>query len=150
MSLNVKIYDAWGTDAGACVRSNGQVVTGPFEYSTASTATLGTAAQSYNLWGPKSGKNFIITAMLIYANKNVGPTDATVVIYESTDGPATGTQSKVLLTTEMLKQTSRDFTALNLKVTEGSWINAQTDDDDVFLTILGYYVPAVEELVDVT
>jgi hypothetical protein len=129
------------------VRGNGQIVVGPFNSSTASTVTLDTAATSYNIWGPSTDENFIITDILIYANKNVGVNDATLVIYESTDGPATGTQSKILLNTEMVKQTTRDLVGLNLKVTEGSWVNAETDDDDVFLTVMGYYSPAEGDLV---
>ena len=33
--------------------------------------------------------------------------------------------------------------ALNILVNEGRFIIAKTDDDDVFLTIMGYYIPAL-------
>jgi hypothetical protein len=140
MTIGIVIEDAHGTDAKAKVLSNGQVVTGPYAFSTASTQTMDVAATSYTFWPPESGKRFVVTDVLVYANRNVGVNDATVEIYESTDGPATGTVSKELLTFEIASKTGRDLVGLNLIITEGSWINAETDDDDVFLTIMGYYV----------
>ncbi len=40
----------------------------------------------------------------------------------------------------MLKQSARDLIGLNIIITEGSWVNGVTDDDDVFATVAGYYI----------
>ena len=63
-----------------------------------------------------------------------------MTIYESSVGPASTTQTTVVLSTEMVKQSSRDLIGLNLEVAEGRWVNAVTDDDDVFVTVMGYYI----------
>ena len=140
MALISKISDGSGTKTLARVTTRGQLVVGPADFSEASTVTLGTDNVPVNLFGPISGKNFIITDILIYANRLVGVNDATVTIYESSVGPASTTQTKVLLSTEMVKQSSRDLIGLNLEVAEGRWVNAVTDDDDVFVTVMGYYI----------
>lgn len=140
MAIDTRITDGRGTGQTACITAQGQLVVAPADFSESSTQTLGTNDTPVNFWGPVTNKNFIITDILLFANKNVGAADATVTIYESTDGPATATQSKVILQTEMLKQTSRDLIGLNIRVTEGSWVNGVTDDDDIFVTIAGYYI----------
>lgn len=140
MAIDTRITDGRGTGQTARITAQGQLVVAPADFSESSTQTLGTNDTPVNFWGPVVNKNFIITDILLFANKNVGAADATVTIYESTDGPATATQSKVILQTEMLKQTSRDLIGLNIRVTEGSWVNGVTDDDDVFATIAGYYI----------
>jgi len=33
------------------------------------------------------------------------------------------------------------LTPLNIQVAEGAYINAKTTDDDIHMTIMGYYVP---------
>jgi hypothetical protein len=140
MGIDVRLRDR-STGAGAKVLTNGQLVVGTLANSDTSVQTMGTANTPVSFFAPISGHKFVVTDILLYANKNVGAGDATVTIYESTDGPATATQSKILLQTEMLKQTSRDLIGLNLAVSEGSWLNGVTDDDDVFATIMGYYSP---------
>lgn len=132
------------TSISAKVTSLGQVVTAPFDYDESSTVELAVAGTIYNFFAGRPGFNFIITTILIYANRNVGVNDATVQIYESVSA-ASGTSLKEILTTEVLKQSARDLLPLNLKVTEGNFINAETDDDDVFVTIMGYYAPVPED-----
>ena len=138
--IKVSLSDPLKQGQSATVNNRGELIVGRSLPSTASTAIMGTANTAVNFWGPKAGCTFIITDILLYANKSVGAGDATVTIYESTDGPATSTQSVVILSTEMLKKTSRDLTGLNLEVTAGNWVNGITDDDDIFATIMGYYV----------
>ena len=140
MTIATHIRDSQ-TSTSARVLSTGQLVVGPAGFSDASVQTMGTAATPVSFFAPRQGQRFVITDILLYANRNVGVNDATVVIYESADGPATATETKILLQTEILKQSSRDLIGLNLATTEGNWINGVTDDDDVFATVMGYYVP---------
>jgi hypothetical protein len=139
MAVVTKIVNGSGTGDQATVSCRGQLVVGPLSFSESSSIKLETDDVPLNLFPPKSGFNFIVTDILLYANKNVGAADATVTIYESLVGPESATQTKVVLQTEMLKQTSRDLTGLNLEISTGNWLNAVTDDDDIFITVMGYY-----------
>lgn len=139
MSLPTEILDGFGGKNKAKVTKRGQVVTSPLEFDEVSNQTFDVAGTAYNFYAPKANKQFVITSILLYANKNVGAGDATVTIYEAS-ADDTATVDKTLFTAEMVKQTSRDFIGLNILVSEGVWINGKTDDDDVFSTITGYYV----------
>lgn len=139
MGVISKITDGTGDGFKAEVTCRGQLVVGPTSFSEATSIKLETDDVPVNLYPPKANMNFIITDILLYANKNVGAGDATVTLYESSVGPTSATQTKVILQTEMVKQTSRDLTGVNVEVTEGRWLNAVTDDDDVFITVFGYY-----------
>jgi hypothetical protein len=141
MALKSELVDGRGGSQKACVTSRGELVVGRSDYSLAYNVTADVINTGYNLVEPKAGKRFVITDIFLYANKNVGAGDATVVLYEA-DADNTATVSKTLFTSEMLKQTRADLTGLNLIVTAGKWVNVKTDDDDIFCTIMGYYVDA--------
>lgn len=143
MSIETKLIDGRGSRHKAKVSQRGQLVTGTLDFSEAFNITLGTANTPVNITTPIAGKNFIITDILLYGNRNIGVNDATVVIYENEDGPVGTVQDKIILQTEVLKQSARDITGLNLEVSSSVWVNAITDDDDVFITMMGYYVEAI-------
>ena len=140
MPQKTNIIDAHGTNKGVRVSEYGQLVTGAIAYSTPVAQTLTVINTAYNFVAPLSGHKIVITAMLLYANKNVGVNDAIVNVYEA-DAEDELTIANPIITTEMVKQTSRDLLNLNLIIQEGKWINAKTDDASVFMTIMYYYVP---------
>lgn len=142
MSTPVQIVDGNGTKKKATVTNAGQLVVGPVAYNDISNRTMGTDNTAVNFFGPRAGEQFVINSIILYANRNVGVNDATVVIYEATSATET-TVAKTLFTTEMVKQVGRNFDNLNLLVNQGVYINGKTDDDDVFGTILGYYIPVL-------
>ena len=136
------IKDGGGQGHSVRVTSYGQLVTAPVAYSQASSQKLEVDDTAYNLASPEASNLIVITDILLYANKSVSATtEAIVTIYESSVGPSEADVTTTLLQTEMLKQSSRDITGLNLVTTEGTWINAKTSDDDVFVTIMFYYLP---------
>jgi len=139
MSAPVQIKDGSGSGTNAKVTPIGQVVTAPYAYDDVSTKTLDVDDTAVNFYLPKAGQQFVVTTILLTANKNV-TTDCTVVIYEA-DDPTETTVTKTILNIEMLKNTSRDITGMNLLVSKGKFVNGKTDDDDVFCTIMGYYIP---------
>lgn len=141
MAIDIAVTGGTGRQARATVTNRGQLVTAPLDFSTAYNATAGTANTAANLVTPVNGKRFVITSIHLYANKNVGAGDATVTLYEAS-AVDTATVDASIFLAEMPKNSARDLTGLNLIVTEGKWVNVKTDDDDVFATILGYYVPA--------
>ena len=92
---------------------------------------------------PSTNKRFIITSIIIYANKNVSAnTDATVTIFEA-DGP-TSTQgtNKTIFTQDIPQKVTVVIPNLNVIVSEAKWVNGVTNDDDVSFNISGYYVDA--------
>jgi len=40
----------------------------------------------------------------------------------------------------MPKNTTRDITGLNLLTSPGVWINIKTNDDIIYVTLMGYYI----------
>lgn len=142
MGINTKIINAQGREYGAQVTKYGQVVTAPVAYSQASSVTLGIDNVPANLIVPEAGNLIVITDILLYANRNVNQSvEATVQIYESSVGPDSSSVTSNILTTEMSKQTSRDLIGINLVTGEGTWVNATTSDDDIFCTVMFYYLP---------
>lgn len=140
--IDVQILDGSGTGSTAKITTRGQVVTAPLEYSLAYNATAGTANVAVNVIEPINGKRFVIDSLMLYANQGVSNTaDATVDIYEATSN-ATATISKSLVQTNMVRQDRIILQQINLIVSEGVWVNAKTTDDDVYVTIFGYYVAA--------
>ena len=125
----------------AAVTDRGQLVIGPLNFSTAYSIAAALDDTAYNFVPPEQRKRFVITDILLYANKGVGAGDATVILYEALSA-TTATVTKEILNIEMVKQTSRDITGLNLICSEGRWINIKTNDNTVFSTVMGYYVDA--------
>ena len=139
MSTNVKIKDGWGGGNSACVTPRGQLITAPLDFSKVYNAEANVVNTAFNLVTPKRGKQFVMTGLIVYANKGVGANDATVVIYEA-DSENSLISTEVIFTQEMLKQTTIVMTGLNIISKEGVWINVKTDDDTIFVNLSGYYV----------
>lgn len=119
----------------------GEVVVAPLSYSTAISKTLGTVDTAVNFVKPVAKCRVVITSIFLSANKDVGVADATVILYEASSASST-TVLKTILNLEMLKQTNVNLSGLNLVTSEGVWINAKTNDDDVFVMIGAYRIPA--------
>ena len=141
MSISTTIKDGWGQDTEACVTSRGQLVVAPLDFSLAYTQVALLNNTAFSFVPPLPGKRFIVTDILLYANKGVGANDANVTIYEAGSETST-TVDRTILSVEMLKQTSRDMIGLNLIISEGKWLNIKTDDNTIFSTVMGYYVAA--------
>jgi hypothetical protein len=139
MSAPTVIQDA-ASGNRATVTRFGQLVVAPVDYSTPVAQTLDVINTAYNFVEPSQDQNIVITDIILTANKNVGATDATVTLYEASDID-TVTSDKDILNLEMIKQSNLVLTGLNMIVTEGKFVNAKTDDDDIFVTIMYYRVP---------
>jgi hypothetical protein len=139
MSIKVTLEDGQGGGGRICVSRRGELATGPLEYSSVYNATAALDDTAYNLVPPVADWQFVVTDILLYADKGVGASDASVVLYEA-DGPDTTTVSSNIMVLEMLKQTSRDITGIRLLITAGKWINIKTNDNQIYATIMGYYI----------
>ena len=124
----------------ASVTSDGALAVGPVSFNLIEFNELDTTVTAYNFYSPKSGKQFVVTAIFAYGDKQVGlGTNATVEVYEASSTTET-TVDKIIMQFEIGQNQFHPFTSLNLLVNEGKFINAKTDDDDVHMNILGYYV----------
>ena len=133
-----------GGDSGrmAAVTPDGALAVGPVSFNLIQFNELAATATAYNFYQPLPEKQFVVTAIFAYGDKQVGTsTNATVEVYEALSAGET-TVDKIIMQFEIGQNEFHPFTSLNLLVNEGKWINAKTDDDDVHMNILGYYVDA--------
>ena len=129
-----------GSGDEAKVTSLGQLVTAPLSFSEPYTATVNATGTAFVIARGYASKRFVVTDILLDADRNVSANTAgTVQIYEAVSATATAVYKNVL-TIEMLKNTNRVITGLNMVVSEGYWLNIQTTDATIYATVLGYYV----------
>jgi hypothetical protein len=121
----------------ARVSINGEVATGALKYSEPYYVELEVDNQIYNVVPAKTGQRFIITGILIGADRNV-TTDCTVHVYEAVSD--IGTTEKDILKIDLNKGEHTYLNLINVATQVTRWINATTDDDDVDVTVFGYYV----------
>ena len=139
MSLPVNI-EGPGPGKRVKVTNAGQMVVSPVDYDDTKFQEVGTANVAVNFYAPRPGQSFVITVIRAKADRDVSPTaDATVVVFEASND-STATVDKVLHQEAMVRAETFTLTGLNIKVTEGKWVNAKTTDDDIHMTIMGYYV----------
>jgi hypothetical protein len=141
MSLNVILEDGRGTSQKAKITPSGQLVVGPVEFSESYYQALDTINTPYNFVEPKTGKRFVITGLIVNGDKNVGTNGSLVEIYEA-EAADTLVVSKNILSVQIQKNGVLAVNPLNLITNIGVWINGKMDDDDVYITILGYYIDA--------
>ena len=142
MALPTTLTDGQGNDYAVKVSPVGELIIAPFGVSDSVYHELATAANGYTFYEPLADHVFIITGIVYKADKQVsGTTEADLVIYESS-AVDSAVQTKVLFQTVVLQYDSDSILPLNVKVGEGVWLNASTSDDDVHMTIMGYYKPA--------
>lgn len=140
MSLDVQLIDGEGSLVKVCVTPSGELVVAPLSYDETKFVELAEPDTAYNYFGPLPNRQFVITTIAAYADKQVsGNTNATVVIYEAIS-PDTLTVAKVLHQFELGQNQSLPLPGIRILVSPGVWVNGKTDDDDVHLTIMGYYI----------
>lgn len=139
MSAALAIKDGASKNLAKVTRF-GQLITAPLDYSTPVAKALTSIDTAYNFIEPMQGKSIVITDIVITANRQIGANDATVILYEAGEINEL-TATKEILNLEMIKQSQLVLTGINLLVPEGLFVNAQTNDDVVFITLMYYRVP---------
>ena len=124
--------------ATAEVTKSGELVVAPLSYDDVANQTLNSANVAENFFRPRSLKQFVITTILINADKSV-TTDVIVDVYEASTSDST-TIDKAIFHAEVLKNDQRDITGLRLLVSSGKFINAKADDANVNISIMGYFI----------
>lgn len=124
----------------ATVSEFGQLTVSPVDYSVTAQEKLILVDTAYTMIPPVDGKLIIITDIILTANKNVGVNDATVTLY-TTESAGELIPTGDLLQLEMIQKSTLSINGINNKVEAGLYVNAKTDDNDVFVTIMYYRVP---------
>jgi len=125
---------------GARVTSNGELVVGTLDYSEPYYVELGVDNQVYNIVPAVSAKRFIMVGILLGADRNV-TTDTSIQIYEATAADTTAVNaSRSILTIDLNKGEHTYLNLINVATDGVKYINGVCDDDDVDVTIFGYYV----------
>lgn len=108
--------------------------------SKAFNAELAVADTAYTIISARGSESFYITGIILTGNKNISVgTDATVTLYEATANDLTAILDTILLT-QIAQSSQTVITGINIEVSEGRFVVGKTSDDDVFATILGYYI----------
>ncbi len=137
--INTQMYDP-ETDKSASVVNEGSLAVSPRHYNEIFSIKLDVAAQVYNIVPAKSGYYFVGQVLIMTGNKNIGTSDATVTIYAATEEDGAYAAGTEFLQLELEKNGKIIIPGMNLITRDkGIWVNATTDDDDVYLTLLGYY-----------
>ena len=127
----------------AVVTDLGQLVIAPLSPSNFYLGTTIANNVPVNVVIPKKRHKFIITSIILSADRSIAQNGAVTTIYENGIGPVDTTQDKVIITEEIAKQTRMTATGLNIEVNEGKWINVVSDDVIVRCNIAGYFVGAI-------
>jgi hypothetical protein len=140
MSIDVRIGDGFNGGTAKVTKRN-QLVTAPLEFSTFYTASVTVNDTAANLVGPKAGKRFVITEIILTGDRSIAANGAVAKIYEAAND-STATVSTLIYEDEIAKQTRAVLTGVNIIVSEGVWINVVADDTIVRANIAGYYIDA--------
>lgn len=138
MPISTYIRDG-KNDRAVDVTPNGEMIVSAIKPNVSAHHKMDTINTAYNFAPIATGQRMILQSILVYANKNVGVNDATITIYTA-DAIDSITPITTILDFEVPEKQSRDIIGLNLDLGTGVFLNAKTDDNDVFLTMLGYYV----------
>ncbi len=117
----------------------GEVLVRPFDYSDPVFNVLDVINTASNFFIPHSGEQLIVTGIIVFADRDV-TTQTQIDIYEASSLTST-TIDKQIRRIDLAKLEGHIETGLTLKINAGVFLNAKCDDDDVFLTIDGYYIP---------
>ena len=145
MSGRAMLVDGHGTGRRAVVTQYGELAVGQLHYSSSSSVSLDVVDTAYNLVVPRDQQDHVIvTGIALTANRLVGASDASIQVYTSVVGPDSRTQETLLIQTELAKNDTLVLNPIAIEVPPGKWINAETNDDDVFVTLLYYYISEFE------
>ncbi len=140
--LGFNLRDAFHK-AAAKVTKLGELVVAPLSYEQTSFQNMSTT-NAYNFYGPVSKQQFIVTSVIVFADRSVNDANSTIItIYEASSATST-TVDKVILQFGMGKLTALPIVPVRLEVTGGKYLNAKTDDNNILLNIVGYYVDRVD------
>lgn len=143
MTVKTTITDPSSSHA-AIVTARGELVTGAFSYSSPYYKKIAVANTAYEIVKGLSGKQFVITSIILASDKNFASATAgeAVNIYGAHPSDI-GTSIDAIFSLELLKNDRLFGTGVNLITAEAcSIVGIAPTDAAIDVTIAGYYVPA--------
>ena len=128
-------------DRAVGVSENGELFVTPLHHNQSVHFKMDTINTAYTYASIQTGQEMHLQNILIYGNKNVGVNDAQVTIYTSLEADSLVVKD-IIMEFEVPKYGTRDLINLNLKIGSGVYLNAKTDDNDIYLTMMGFYADA--------
>lgn len=129
-----------GKEGTAKVTKSGELVVASLAYEETKFVELAEDNVGYNFFVPQSGKQFVITGFLAVGDQQItGNANANVIIYEAADRD-TSTVDKILIQFVVKQDQDIAMPGIRILVSAGKFVNAKTDDDDVHMTIMGFYI----------
>ena len=148
MTLPVRLIGRCTTTSAennASITSRGALVVAPYAYDLSSFKELADDNVPQNFYKPVPHKRFVLTGIIATADKQVGASDdATVTLYEASSPTATA-QDKIIIEFVLTQSTVVSLLPLNIIVSEGKFVNGVTDNDDIHMNVMGYFVPGAED-----
>lgn len=138
--IAIKLQDGQGTSNVAKVNSDGVLAVGPLKSSIPISQELDVINTPFNFFRAKEEEKFVVTDIIINADNFVSINGADVTIYEA-NSVTSLTILKTIIQIDIGRSQTVPITGLQLDVSAGVFINAQTDSTNVNLTIAGYFVP---------
>jgi len=145
MPVNSYIIDA-SSGRSVKVLPGGALATTGVMPSVSFNAELAVDDVVVNIVPAKADHSFCVTGALLTGDKSIDQNvDASVVLYVG-DSETTAAVDAIssLFIVPVARSSSRDILSILLDTPEGKWINGVTTDDNVFITILGYYIKMVK------
>ena len=136
MTLDVHIIGPDGDTAK--VTRQGAVKIIPNEFSKPNKQSM-TDANAVSFWPPRAGEKFIVTGVIVNTDRNIGVNGALIDIYEAVSASTTDIAESII-SIDQAKSVTSALLPLFSEVTEGRWVNGKTDDNNVHVTVFGYYV----------
>jgi hypothetical protein len=129
----------------AKITAGGALAVSPLHPSVSFNGLLGTDATVVNVVPAKSDHVFHITGVFLTGNKDINTSvDAVVEVYTGTSDETTAANATTnLFTVPVGRSSSSAINPILVETSTAEWINAVTSDDDVYVTILGYYLKVV-------
>lgn len=137
---DVSIFDDC-SQSTVTVTTNGELVVSPIAHSVPHYVSVALADTAYEVVPAKSGKKFIVTAMILASSKTFGSatTAETLTIYEASPADL-DTNTRTLTQLDLLKNDRLVATSLNFATNTAVSLVAIATDDKVNVTIAGYYI----------
>ena len=140
MGHNVRIAGE-NNSTRAKVTKYGQLVVAPLAYSNPIEKRLSVVNVAYNFIEPIANESIVITDIIVFADKSVSATaPANIQVYQSDEVDSLNVVAGIV-TPQLTRGQSSELIGLNLKIPDGRWVNAVTDDNEVLITIMYYRVP---------
>jgi len=146
MTIPVVLVDRNGRSV--IVNEVGEIRVADGDYDLTSFREMAADDTAYNFYTPRIGKQFVLTGLLCFADKDVNNASDTIIDIFEASTESTTTIDKTILEFGMGQLSVLPFPNVRILVNEGVYINGKTSDDDVHLNIIGHFINTINDSVE--